>query len=103
MRKYTLASPDARVAVDLREHSDVIVAAVMDVMDDEDVEVVVRKDCYYVSPTPDRGDAIRIGRLICKSALGKHCVQIPKLFSSIEVEEEPNDETEQQKPNGGHH
>lgn len=102
MRKYTLASPDARVSVDLREYDDVIIAAVMDVMNDEDVEVVVRQDCYYVSPTPSKGDAIRIGRLICKSALGNHCVKIPKLFSSIEVEEEPNDETEQQKQHGGH-
>ena len=101
MRKYTLASPNARVFVDLREYSDVIVAAVVDVMGD-DAEVMVRKDCYYVSPTPDRGDAIRIGRLICKSDLGRHCVQIPKLFSSIEVEEEPNDEAEQQKRDGGH-
>ena len=102
MRKYTLASPDARVSVDLREYDDVIIAAVMDVMNVEDVEVVVRQDCYYVSPTPGKGDAIRIGRLICKSALGNYCVKIPKLFLSVEMEEENNDNSKQQQY-GGHH
>lgn len=102
MKKYTLASSNARQDVDLRDHEDVIVRAVTDVMGSRVDQVLVEKNCYYVSPSPKKGEAIRIGRLICKSALGNHCVKIPKLFSSIEVEEEPNDETEQQKQHGGH-
>ena len=99
MRRYTLASSDARINVDLRDFQTVIEDAIHEVM--ASAEVVVEKDCYYVSPTPSKGDAIRIGRQICKSALNQYCVQIPKLFSSIEIEEEDNDRKEQ-KHNGGH-
>ena len=70
----------------------------------EDVSVEVHEKYYCVSPSPGRGAAIAIGRAICKSGLGKCCVQIPKLFSSVEVcidEEEKNDK---RKTNcmGGH-
>ena len=84
MRKYTLASKDARSNVDLREYQSVIQKAVKEIM--PAASVTVEKDCYYVSPTPKQGDAVRIGRLICKSALSRQCVFIAKLFSSIEVE-----------------
>lgn len=83
MRKYSLASLGARSNVDLRDYSDVIESAVHEAM--PDAVVSVECDCYYVSPTPSQADAVRIGRRICKSALNKHCVHIPKLFSSIEV------------------
>ena len=99
MRRYTLASPDARGVVDLRDFQEVIEAAVHEIV--PSAQVVVEKDCYYVSPTPGKGDAIKIGRLICKSGLNRFCVQIPKLFSSIEIEEEKNDR-EEQKCHGGH-
>ena len=99
MRRYTLASPDARGVVDLRDFQEVIEAAVHEIV--PSAQVVVEKDCYYVSPTPSKGDAIRIGRQICKSALNQYCVQIPKLFSSIEIEEE-DDDGKEQKYNGGH-
>ena len=105
MRRYALASPEHKQNVDLRDYEDVIVAAVKAAMKDvEDVSVVVHERYYEVSPSPGRGAAIAIGRAICKSGLGKCCVQIPKLFSSVEVcidEEEKNDE---RKTNcmGGH-
>jgi len=104
MRKYYLASQDAKQKVDLRDYEDVIVDAVMEVMRDvEDVSVVVHEKYYEVSPSPDRGHAVAIGRMICKSALSQHCVLIPKLFSSVEVlsKEEQNDE-EKTNRMGGH-
>ena len=99
MRRYTLASSDARGEVDLRDYRDVIEEAIHEIV--PSAQVTVEKDCYYVSPTPAKGDAIKIGRLICKSGLNRYCVQIPRLFSSVEIEEEKNDQ-EEQKCNGGH-
>lgn len=97
MRKYTLASSDARESVDLRAYAAIIEAAVHEVM--PKATVIVEADCYCVEPTPKQGDAIRIGRMICRSTLSRCCVQIPKLFSSIEVkprtEEEKKDGTKQ--------
>lgn len=86
MRRYVLASLEHRQDVDLRDYEDVIVSAVMEAMKDVvGVSVEVGKNYYSVSPSPSRGAAIAIGRAICKSGLGKCCVQIPKLFSSVEV------------------
>lgn len=86
MRRYALASPEHKQNVDLRDYEEVIVEAVMAAMKDvEGVSVVVQERYYEVSPSPSRGAAIAIGRAICKSGLGKCCVQIPKLFSSIEL------------------
>lgn len=102
MRKYTLASIDAKTSVDLREYKDVIINAIREVMiDEKNLKVIVAKDYYTVSPTPKRGDAIRIGRIICKSSLSRHCVQIPKLFSSVEVKERNYGERKEHKM-GGH-
>ena len=104
MRRYALASPEHKQNVDLRDYEDVIVAAVMAAMKDaEDVSVVVQERYYEVSPSPGRGAAIAIGRAICKSGLGRCCVQIPKLFSSVEVstEEEKNDRKTKDRM-GGH-
>lgn len=102
MRKYTLASSDARSSVDLRSYAEIIESAVHEVMPRAVVQV--ERDYYYVDPTPKQGDAIRIGRQICRSALCQYCVQIPKLFSSVEIkpliEEEKKDGT---KIDGGHH
>ena len=86
MRKYFLASLEHKQNVDLRDYEEVIVEAVMAAMKDvEGVSVVVCEKYYKVSPSPSRGAAIAIGRAICKSGLGKCCVQIPKLFSSVEL------------------
>ena len=105
MRRYVLASLEHRQDVDLRNYEDVIVGAVMEAMKDEvDVSVEVGRNYYSVSPSPSRGAAIAIGRAICKSGLGKCCVQIPKLFSSVEVltsKEEKNDERKTDSV-GGH-
>ncbi len=105
MRRYALASLEHKQNVDLRNYEEVIVAAVMAAMKDiEDVSVVVYERYYEVSPSPSRGAAIAIGRAICKSGLGKCCVQIPKLFSSIELcdnKEEKNDRKTKDRL-GGH-
>lgn len=100
MRKYTLASAQARGDVDLRDYADVIIEAVQSIMPEANVRI--ERDCYYVSPAPKKGDAVRIGRQICKSSLCRYCVQIPKLFSSVEVEDEKNDNRKEQH-HGGHH
>ena len=94
MRRYSLTSGDARRTVDLRDYADVITKAITTVMTGKDVTVVVKQDCYIVSPTPSRGESIRIGRAICKSTLCQYCVQRPVLFSGEDVEikeEEPNE------------
>lgn len=106
MRRYALASLEYKQNVDLRDYEDVIIAAVLAAMKDvEDVSVVVHERYYEVSPSPGRGEAIAIGRAICKSGLGKCCVQIPKLFSSVELlsdgKEEKNDRKETDRL-GGH-
>lgn len=85
MRKYTLASPNARAEVDLREHCIEIESAVHEVI--PEAEVTIYPDYYTVSPSPEKGDAIRIGRRISKTVLGHYCVQIPKLFNGQELEE----------------
>lgn len=101
MRKYTLASPTAKTTVDLRGYADIITNAVHEVMPSATVKV--EADCYYVSPTPSQGDAVRIGRQICQSTLKVHCVQIPKLFTSIEIEKEATQNGTMPKHTGGHH
>ena len=105
MRKYYLANTDARDSVDLRDYRTEIRAAVHSVM--PNAQIVVSAKWYSVSPTPERGAAIKIGRLLSnKDLLGKHCVQIPKLFNSIAInkkeDEEQNDNSKQQQ-HGGHH
>lgn len=104
MRRYYLASQDAKQNVDLRDYEDVIVSAVMDVMKGvEGVSVVVHERYYEVSPTPERKYAVAIGRKICKSGLSQHCVQIPKLFSSREVlSKEEKKDGEKKNSMGGH-
>ena len=104
MRRYMLASTEARGYVDLRDHTDIITDAIHSIMSKANVEV--SEDSYLVSPTPNQSEAVRIGRLICQSELRKHCVMIPKLFTSEEIEE-VNDNGEDgetgEYPNGGHH
>ena len=105
MRRYTLASSEHKQKVDLRDYEEVIVEAVRVAMKDvEDVSVAVHERCYEVSPSPSRGAAIAIGRAICKSGLGKCCVQIPKLFLSVEVLDCKGEINDGEKTNsmGGH-
>ena len=85
MRKYYLASVDDRGTVDLRKYQREIQAAVHKYM--PQAQVTVTEGYYTVHPTPDRGNAIRIGRLLSdKDVLGTYCVKIPKLFCSEEVD-----------------
>lgn len=83
MRKYTLASHVARDAVDLQCYREAIEAAVHEVM--PEAEVTVCQGYYTVTPSPERGDAIRIGKKVSKTVLGQYCIQIPKLFCGEEV------------------
>ena len=105
MRVYHLSSSVARSTVDLRNYESVITEAVTTVMSGKDVIVVVNKDSYTVSPTPSQSQAIRIGRLICKSDLNQYCIQIPKLFTgeNIETKEESNEPRNKNDRMGGHH
>lgn len=98
MRKYTLASPSAKTSVDLRVYTDVITEAVHQYMPLATVRI--EQDCYYIDPTPSQGDAIRIGRQICQSDLKLYCVQVPKLFSSIQIGGEKGGT--KKKHHGGH-
>ena len=105
MRRYYLASPDAKQKVDLRGYEDVIVEAVMEIMKDvEGVSVVVCEQYYEVSPSPKRSHAVAIGRKICKSGLCQYCVQIPKLFLSKEDKPGKEEKKSGEKTNrmGGH-
>ena len=85
MRRYYLASAEDRDVVDLKNYAKTIEDAVHKYMPEAKVEVYDRY--YTVHPTPTRGDAIRIGRVLSNvNVLGKYCVKIPKLFCSEEVE-----------------
>lgn len=100
MRRYTLASTDARKDVDLRNFSSFIEDTVHEFMPGATVDV--QQNYYTVSPVPQKGIAVRIGRKLCSNkAMGKHCVKIPKLFygTNIDVKEAKD---EKQKCNGGH-
>ena len=84
MRRYTLASKDARHNVDLRDYSEEILEAVHQVMPTAAVRVT--QSYYTVSPTPSRSEAIKIGRQLSKkTVLGSHCIKIPKLFNGENV------------------
>lgn len=102
MRKYTLASPTAKVCIDLRDYQNVIEDAVHQIL--PNATVSVEQNFYYVTPDPTPSEARSVGRLICKSPLKEHCIQIPKLFSSILIEpkEECIDDGKSKKRMGGH-
>ena len=84
MRKYWLASKEARLGVDLLGYEAQIVDSVHQVMPTATVKV--ERDHYTVSPTPSRSEAIRIGRLLSKKeVLGGYCIKIPKLFNGQDM------------------
>lgn len=100
MRKYTLASIDARKDVDLRNFRSFIEDTVHEFMPGATVDV--QQNYYTVSPIPQKGIAVRIGRKLCSNrAMSKHCVKIPKLFYGINVDKKEA-KYEEQKCNGGH-
>ena len=84
MRKYTLANTGSRENIDLTDFAETIIAAVHEFAPGAAVEVFA--DHYTVHPDPERGIAIKIGRKLCTcQALARHCVHVPKLFSSVKV------------------
>jgi len=88
MKKYKLANTEKRKQVDLRNHQNIIIEAVAEVI--PNAIVTVEKDYYCVTPPPSKGEAISIGRKICKSNLNCYCIFISKLFCSDDFE--PMDE-----------
>ena len=100
MRKYTLASLKSRSTVDLRDYRAIIESAVQEIM--PAAKVIVESDCYYVSPAPKRGDAVKIGRASCKSNLNRHCIKLSKLFTGIPVKEVKHEEQQTKRPCGHH-
>ena len=102
MRKYYLASSGDRGDVDLRIYQNEIADAVHRYMPGAQIEVTERY--YTVHPTPDKGSAIKIGRLLSdKAVLGRYCVKIPKLFCSEEVEHGKEVEDGREKKHTGGH
>ena len=107
MRSYSIISKQGK-ELDLRDYRDIIEMAVLSA--NSDAIVNVYESNYTVSPSPTKGQAIKTGREICKSDLGKYCIHVPKLFQSVEVEEtndleevsKSNDKNSKQ-PTGGHH
>ena len=95
MRKYTLASPDAKNKVDLRDYADVITEAVLKVS--PDAVVKVERNFYTVDPPLTQSQAIKAGRQICQSNLKRYCIQMPKLFTSIPVSNKKAKETENEE------
>jgi len=84
MKKYRLANTEKRNQVDLRNHQAIITEAVAEVI--PHAIVTVEKDYYSVTPPPTKGEAISIGRKICKSDLHCYCIFISKLFCSDDFE-----------------
>lgn len=102
MRRYYLASVANRGIVDLRLYECEITGAVHQIM--PHAQVVVEKGCYIVHPTPAKGDAIRIGRLLSSGdVMGEYCIKISKLFCSEEIEKGMvNGNGTTKKCSGGH-
>ena len=103
MRRYSLASIADRDNVDLTQYQTVITDAVSEEM--PGAVVTVHNDYYTVDPAPDRGQAIRIGKKISRTGLGRYCIKIPKLFISTTIEEtkeERDNNGSYKKPLGGH-
>lgn len=96
MRKYSLANGSMRGAVDLRDYSDVITAAVQEFAPGS--TVVVCQDYYTVLEPLTQSQAVKIGRKICESDLSQYCIRLSKLFNSKEVTNEKAKQS--QRPSG---
>ena len=100
MRKYVLANGLKRGVVDLRDSKDVIISAVTEFAPGS--TVTVHSDHYTLKEPLTQSQSVRIGRRICESELGKHCIQLTlsKLFIGKEV---VNEKRSKSKQNAGHH
>lgn len=85
MRKYYLASSKYRNSVNLRDYKQVITDAVHSEM--PDTKLTIHADYYTLDEQPTRGQAIRIGRKIAGSSLGKYCMIRPILFVGKNIED----------------
>lgn len=73
--KYMLAKASIRNIVNLEDYQKIIKHALVAV--NPEVEVTVQKDCYLVYGNLMRGQAIKAGKLIGKSSLGRYAVKYP--------------------------
>ena len=75
IKRYYLVKPYARKNIDLRGYEKVIVPAWKYV--NPSVIVRVYSSYYVVIGEISKGDAIRAGRIIAKSSLGRYAVKYP--------------------------
>lgn len=85
MTVYQLANPEYRNNVDLTKYKKLIEKLVTDEV--PDAMVIVKETQYYVSPDLTRGQAIRIGRAIASSEIGKYTMSRPSLFVGKKISE----------------
>ena len=84
-RKYRLADSTNRKDVDLTKYEEQIMEAIH--KERPDVKVTVNQDSYTLDRELKRGEAIRIGRALAKTELGKFCANRYVLFFGQTVEE----------------
>lgn len=86
INRYYLVKPYARENTDLRDYDQGIVQAWKYV--NPSLIVRVYSNYYEVIGEISKGDAIRAGRIIAKSSLGRHAVKYPvnsKIPSTVQV------------------
>ena len=90
MKKYVLASEEARKTVDLRNYEEMITDVIFDVIDEDDLVVITRKDCYILDrdqqTTEDEETSIE--KTLLNSELSQYCTEDGTLFTFI-VDDEP--------------
>jgi hypothetical protein len=83
MRAYQLADVSLRESVNLTVYEDVIKEIIHQVI--PSAEVIVQPDRYLIKNEISKGDAIRIGRNIAHSELGRFCLQRAILFIGHDI------------------
>lgn len=78
MRVYELANTELRGSVNLINYEEIIKQIIKDIA--PQVKVTVEPDRYILDREISKGQAIRIGRKIAKSRLGRYCLQRSILF-----------------------
>lgn len=86
IKEYSLVSTYARESTNLIDYEKIIVRAWY--LINPKIIVNVYSNHYKVSGSISRGDAIRAGRIIAKSSLGRYAVKYPvnsKIPSTVQV------------------
>ena len=83
-RRYQLADTNNRNDVDLTEYADLIESVIQ--KECPDVKVSIEEKSYTVNKALTRGEAIRIGRALAKTELGKYCANRYVLFFGQTIE-----------------